>query len=359
MADMGVNGQTNILIVDDVPTNLVILSEMIKELGYTPRPVVSVKQAQLAIEKKMPDLILLDISMPDITGFEYCSMLKGDVKTRDIPIIFISALDSVADKVKGFQLGAVDYIAKPFEKAEVSVRLATQLKLYQMQQEMETYNKRLHKMVNDQIRMVAEEQKNILHSLAMLAEVREDNASGNHLRLVGENCRLLAISLQFSPKFDREITSGFIDEIELAAQLHDIGFISISDAVQFKTEELTTEEWELIKTHAEVGASHLEKIYEQSAKNNFMKMAIDIARYHHENWDGSGYPIGLKGEEIPLAARIVKIIDCFDVLNRDRCYRSAYTLEESLEIMREGTGVQFDPNIMEIFNKVRRQLKRD
>lgn len=129
--------------------------------------------------------------------------------------------------------------------------------------------------------------------------------------------------------------------------------------MQFKTEELTTEEWELIKTHAEVGASHLEKIYEQSAKNNFMKMAIDIARYHHENWDGSGYPIGLKGEEIPLAARIVKIIDCFDVLNRDRCYRSAYTLEESLEIMREGTGVQFDPNIMEIFNKVRRQLKRD
>lgn len=350
------NEKPNILIVDDVPANLVILSEMIKESGYIPRPVVSVKQAQDAIEKKIPQLILLDISMPDISGFEYCAMLKSNVKTRDIPIIFISALDSTEDKVKGFQLGAVDYISKPFEKEEVTVRLATHLKIYRMQQELESYNRRLHKMVNDQIRLVAEEQKNILHALANLVEAKEDE-SGSHLKMVGTNCRLLAMSLQFSPKFDKEITESFIDEIELASQLHDIGFVAISDTIQFKKEALTREEWRVLKTHPEIGAKHLEKIYAQGSKNDFMKMAIDIARYHHENWDGSGYPYGLKGEKIPLAARIVKIVDCFDILNRDRCYRSAYRLEESLAIMRRGAGRKFDPDIMEVFNKVQKQLK--
>ena len=350
------SGQSNILIVDDVPANLMILSDMIKELGYTPRPVVSVKQAQEAVEKKMPNLILLDISMPDITGFEYCTMLKNDVKTRDIPVIFISALDSMEDKVRGFRLGAVDYIAKPFEKEEVSVRLSTHLKIYQMQQELELYNRRLHKMVNDQIHLAAEEQKNILRALANLVESKGDE-SGSHLPMVGSNSRLLALSLQLSPKFDKQITSSFVDEIELAAQLHDLGFITISDSVQFKKEELTMDEWEELKTHAEIGARHLEEIYKHSSKNDFMKMAIDIARFHHENWDGSGYPRGLSGEEIPLAARIVKIVDCYDVLNRDRCYRPAFTLEKSMEIMRRENGQQFDPDIMEIFEKVQKQLK--
>ena len=356
MSEVSMNGRANILIVDDVPANLVLLSEMIKELGYIPRPVVSVKQAQLAIEKKMPNLILLDISMPDITGFEYCTMLKADVKTRDIPIIFISALDSVDDKVRGFKLGAVDYISKPFEKEELTVRLATHLKLYQMQQELESYNHRLHKMVNDQIQMVTREQKNILRALASLIEAKGDE-SGTHISMIGANSRLLAMSLQLSPKYEKEITTSFIEEIELASQLHDLGFIAINDTILFKREELTAAEWEVLKTHAEIGAKQLEEIYEQGSKNDFMKMAIDIARYHHENWDGSGYPRGLSGTDIPLAARIVKILDCYDVLNRDRCYRNAFSLEESLEIMKKETGRQFDPEIMEIFSKVQKQMK--
>ena len=348
--------RANILIVDDVPANLMILSDMIKDLGYIPHPVISVKKAQEAVEKKLPNLILLDISMPDITGFEYCTMLKNDVKTRDIPVIFISALDAMEDRVKGFRLGAVDYISKPFEKEEVNVRLATHLKIYQMQQELENYNRRLYKMVNDQMRMVAEEQKNILRALANLVEAKGDEP-GNHIQMIGTNSRLLAMSLQFSPKFDKQITASFIDEIELAAQLHDIGFIAISDNVRFKEEDLTEDEWNALKTHAETGAKHLEEIYRQGSKNDFMKMAIDIARYHHENWDGSGYPYGLSGEDIPLAARIVKVVDCYDVLNRNRCYRPAFSLEESLEIMHRETGQQFDPSIMEIFEKVQKQLK--
>lgn len=358
MKEASINEHANILIVDDVPANLVILSEMIKELGYIPRPVVSVKQAQSAIEKKLPNLILLDISMPDINGFEYCAMLKADASTREIPVIFISALNSVEDRVKGFKLGAVDYIAKPFEKEEVGIRLATHLKIYRMQRELELYNRRLHRMVSDQMMLVATEQRNILQALAKLVESKGDE-SGTHLQLVGTNCRLLAVSLQFSPKFDQEITSSFVDKIELASQLHDIGFVAINDSVQFKTEPLTPEEWEILKTHAEIGAKNLEEIYNKGSKNDFMKMAIDIARYHHECWDGSGYPNGIAGEDIPLAARIVKIIDCYDVMNRNRCYRPAYSQEDSLAYMERGIGTKFDPDMMEIFMKIQKQLKID
>lgn len=346
----------NILIVDDVPTNLVILSEMIKSVGYIPRPVTSVKQAQAAISQKTPQLILLDISMPDIDGFEFCSMLKADVKTRDIPIIFISALDSVEDKIKGFKLGAVDYIAKPFEREEVTLRLNTHLKIYKMQQELESYNKKLHKMVSAQMERVEEEQRKIFFALASMIESRFEN-SERHINIVGNNSRILAMSLQFSPKFDREITSEFIENIGVAALLHDIGSFAIRDSILLKEGKLDDEEWEVVKKHTIIGAKQLEDIYKDGSKNEMIKMAIDIAKYHHENWDGSGYPCGLKGEEIPLSARIVAIIDVYDSLNRDRSYRKAYTNERSLEIMKEETGKRFDPDMMEIFNKVQKQLR--
>ena len=356
MANTSNNQKLNILIVDDVSTNLVILSEMIKTAGYIPRPVISVKQAQAAIAQKIPQLILLDISMPEIDGFEFCTMLKSDVKTRDIPIIFISALDSVEDKIKGFKLGAVDYIAKPFEKEEVTMRLNTHLKMYKMQQELESYNKKLHKMVSSQMQKVAEEQKNILYALSSLLESRYDGKCG-HLGLIGENCRMLAISLQFSPKFDKEITSSFIDCIEVASRLHDIGTFAIKDSVLLKDGKLTDKEWEIVKSHTILGANQLEELYKDNSQNELIKMAIDIAKYHHENWDGTGYPYGLKGEEIPLCARIMAVVDVYDALNRDRAYRKAYSNEESLEIMRRESGKRFDPDIMEIFYKVQKQLK--
>lgn len=346
----------NILIVDDVSANLVLLSEIIKSAGYTPRPVISVKQALAAINQKRPHIILLDITMPDINGFDFCSMLKSDVKTRDIPIIFISALDSVEDKIRGFKLGAVDYIAKPFEKEEVTLRLDTHLKIYKMQQELETYNKKLHKVVNTQIQMVAEEQHNIFYALASLLESRYDNNEG-HLGMIGANCRVLAMSLQFSPRFDKKITGSFIDAIEVASQLHDIGTFAIRDNILFKEGPLTPEEWEVVKKHTETGAKHLEKIYKYSGNNELIDMAVDIARYHHENWDGTGYPYGIKGTDIPLSARIMAIVDVYDALNRDRCYRKAYSNEESLKIMQDESGKRFDPYMMEIFNKVQKQMR--
>lgn len=356
MSDNNVKaGCPNILIVDDVSTNLVILSEMVKSTGCIPRPVISVRQAQAAINKKIPQLILLDVAMPDIDGFEFCAMLKADVKTRDIPIIFISALDSVEDKIKGFRLGAVDYIAKPFEKEEVTLRLNTHLKIYRMQQELESYNRRLHKMVNDQVGKITDEQKNILYALSDLIEMR--NRDCGSAKQFGINCRMLAISLQFSTRFDREITTAFIDEIELASMLRDVGMLSVKDEILTKTEKLTDEEWSVIKKHCEDGGAYLEKVYAQNTQNNFLKMAADIAKYHHEDWNGGGYPYHKKGTEIPLAARIAAVIDTYTALNMEKTYRKGYSIEESVKIMREETGKRFDPDIMEVFFKVYKQLK--
>ncbi|HWT26543.1 MAG TPA: HD domain-containing phosphohydrolase [Mobilitalea sp.] len=345
----------NILVVDDVNTNLVILTEMIRNAGYIARPVTSAKQAISAIEALAPHLILLDISMPDMDGFEFCSMLKKNASTRDIPIIFISALNSTEDKIKGFQLGAVDYIAKPFEVEEVTLRINTHLKIYKMQQELEVYNKKLYKIINDQIRKIYEEQKNILYALARLSAKR-DNAGGYHLERVGKNSRLLAMSMQLSPRFKDEVTNSFIDSIELAAPLHDIGKIAISDNILLKKTRLDPDEMEIVRTHSEIGANILKEIYSYNVHNEFIKMAINIAWYHHENWDGSGFPKGLAKTDIPLCARIVSIIDVYDVLISERSYKPAFSHEESIKIINDGAGKKFDPDIVAIFNKIQNQL---
>ena len=341
-SNIHVNEQPNILIVDDISTNLVILSEMIKQTGCIPRPVTSVRQAQTAIERKTPQLILLDISMPDTDGFEFCAMLKADIKTRDIPIIFISALDSVEDKIKGF-------------KEEVTLRLNTHLKIYKMQQEMESYNKKLHQVVNEQITRVNEEQKNVLAALAEILKMRA-NIYERGIDKISANSRMLAISLQFSPKFDKEISSAFVDKIETASLLHDIGMLSVNDAVAYKDTNLTADELEGIRRHTVVGADYLQKINTDKNKNGYLEMAVEIAKYHHENWDGTGYPEGLSGTDIPLSARIVAVIDTFMALNSERSYRDAYTREESVEIIKSESGRRFDPDIIDIFSKIQKQL---
>ena len=348
--------QPNILIVDDVSANLVMLSEWIKEIGYNPIPVTSVKQAIDAIGKKKPQLILLDITMPDMDGYEFCAMLKNDAATKEIPIIFISALDAVDDKVKGYEAGGVDYIAKPFEKLEVTLRVNTHLKIYQMQHELEETNKKLRKMVIDQMNKTNEEQRRMLFALAPLIEAKEKDGK-KHIEYIGRNCRMLAISLQFLPKYDKEVTNRFVEEIEIASKLHNIGSIAVSDKILFKPGKLDDDERTQMQEHTRIGARHLEAVCQERGMNSFMKMAIEIARYHHENWDGTGYPDGLSGTDIPLPARIMAIVDTFVALNRERSYRNAYNLEESLDIMRQLTGKRFDPDIMKIFFKIQKQLK--
>lgn len=348
----------SVLIVDDVTANLVTLTEIIKEAGLIPRPVTSVKQAMLAIQAAVPQLILLDITMPEIDGYEYCRMLKKNANTKSIPVVFISALNSSKDRVKGFECGAVDFITKPFEKTEILLRVNTHLKVYRMQRELEIYNKKLHVLVNQQMHKISDERKNMIYALAKLSEAR-DNTNGKHLDNVAKNCRLLAMSLQFTKKYEKVISNEFIDTIELTAPLHDIGKIIIPDKILKKPAGLDKDEVEIMQTHTSVGASILQEIYAQNETNEFIKMAIDIAFYHHERYDGTGYPKGLKGNEIPLAARIMAIVDAYDTLICERCYKPALSHEESMKIINAESGHYFDPDIVYIFNKIQKRLKKE
>lgn len=345
----------NILVVDDVNANLAILTEMIRKAGYIARPVTSARQAVSAIEALLPNLILLDISMPDIDGFVFCSMLKKNANTRDIPVIFITALKSTKDKIKGFQLGAVDYISKPFEVEEVTMRINTHLKMYKMQQELEIYNKKLYKIINDQIRKIYEGHRNMTEALAKIC-TRGSSEVEAHMERIGGNSRILAIGLQLLPKFREQITNSFIDVIEKAALIHDIGLVFIDDAILQKA-RWEMQENESFRSHTMQGARTLEEILSLNPSNEFVRMAIDIAYYHHERWDGTGYPTGKSGEDIPICARIVSIVDAYDSLMHTGEVPTG-NQEEILSRLKQGAGNLYDPDMVAVFCKVQNQLKK-
>ena len=357
--DMGqtLKGDIRILIVDDVEVNLIILEEIIKDMGYYPLCAQSVKEALQMIQDsdQLPRVILSDISMPEIDGFSFCSMLKKDPYTRDIPVIFISAMDRASDLSQGFALGAVDYISKPFDKTEVEMRISTHLKLYSMQMDLEENNRNLSVVVARQMEKLRIEQKNIMTAFARLIE-RKENIGSSHSENILYNSGILALGMQFSPMFEDEISDDFIDTIESSAGLHDIGKVMIPDSILLKNGPLTEEERKVIMTHAEIGAQTLIDIYDGTEYNDFVRMAIDIAWYHHENWDGSGYPKGLKGKEIPLSARIVKLVDVFDAMINQRRYRNAIPLDRTLAYIEENAGIMFDPDIVRVFMKIYRNF---
>lgn len=352
------NSDISILVVDDVEVNLIILEEIIKNMGYEALLAQSVKEALQIIEdrEQLPKVILSDISMPETDGFTFCSMLKNDPYTKDIPVIFISAMDTASDLSKGFELGAVDYIPKPFEKTEVEMRISTHLKIYNMQRDLEENNKQLNLVVARQMEKLRIEQKNIMTALARLVESRE-NVSGSHYKNILYNSRILAEGMQLSPMFEDDVTDDFIDTIESSAGLHDIGKLMIPDRILLKNASLDEEERRIMCAHAELGAKTLNDIYEGVEKNDFVEMAIDIAWYHHECWDGSGYPKGLKGKEIPLSARIVKVVDVFDAMISERRYKKPIPLDQTLAYMQEKSGTDFDPDIIRVFMRIYRNFR--
>ena len=352
------NSDISILVVDDVEVNLIILEEIIKNMGYEALLAQSVKEALQIIEdrEQLPKVILSDISMPETDGFTFCSMLKNDPYTKDIPVIFISAMDTASDLSKGFELGAVDYIPKPFEKTEVEMRISTHLNIYNMQRDLEENNKQLNLVVARQMEKLRIEQKNIMTALARLVESRE-NVSGSHYKNILYNSRILAEGMQLSPMFEDDVTDDFIDTIESSAGLHDIGKLMIPDRILLKNAPLDEEERRLMCAHAELGAKTLNDIYEGVEKNDFVEMAIDIAWYHHECWDGSGYPKGLKGKEIPLSARIVKVVDVFDAMISERRYKKPIPLDQTLAYMQEKSGTDFDPDIIRVFMRIYRNFR--
>lgn len=344
-----------ILIVDDVEMNRAILEEIIKDMGY--RAVLAENGVQALEEFKRcnPDLVLTDVSMPEMDGHELCRILKAKPQTRDVPVIFISAFGESEDVVKGFALGGNDYIVKPFIPEVVQARVKLHLSLHAATLKISENNKRLQKSVQEQVLQIEQERKNVLYALANMAAEKAFYAPAYRERLQ-KNCRMLAQSMQFSPLFAEHISDTFIDTIEAAAALCDIGNIAVPQYVLQKPAALDEEERKLVQSHAEVGAKLLKDLHATSDFNDFIRISVDVVNYHHENWDGSGYPAGLKGEGIPLAARIVAVADVYCALTEKRSYRDAFSKEEALQIMQEESGKKFQPEIFRIFSKVSRQL---
>lgn len=344
-----------ILIVDDVETNRVILEEIIKDMGCVPVSAENGVQALEQLERGSPDLVLTDVSMPEMGGHELCRILKESAKTREIPVIFISAFGETEDVIKGFSLGGNDYIVKPFIPEVVQARVKLHLSLHAATLKVSENNRRLQKSVQEQVNQIEQERKNVLYALVGVA-AENSFYSHEHIVRLQQNSRILAQSMQFSPLFTDRISDTYIDTIEVAAPLCDIGNIGIPRSVLHKESELSEEEKVLVQSHTQIGAKLLKDLYVTSDFNDFIQISIDVANYHHENWDGSGYPSQLKEEEIPLAAQIVSIVDVFCALTEKRSYRKEYSEEEALQIMSQESGKKFHPEIFKIFHKIARQL---
>lgn len=337
-----------LLIVDDVPTNVEVLARMFWGKGYNVRIALSGDLALQIMRISKPDLILLDINMPGMSGLEVCAHIKKTPEWRSIPVIFLSAMDDAADKVKAFAAGGVDYVTKPFELIEVEARVETHLKLYRYQQYLES-------MVQEQVREITEAQMGTIFALAKLAESRDD-ATGQHLDRVQSCCKLLAEALYGQNDENYPVDMQFVKYMEQASPLHDVGKVGIADAILLKPGKLSTEEFEIMKQHTLIGAKTLAMVQSRYPHNAFISLGIEIARSHHEKWDGSGYPDGLSGEKIPLSARVMAVADVYDALRSKRCYKDAVNHDAALKIILDGSGTQFDSRIVGAFLLVEEKI---
>ena len=344
---------SKILIVEDEEAIADLEKDYLELSGFQ---VEVANDGETGLEKALKedyDMFILDLMLPGVDGFDICRQVR-DVKNT--PIIMVSAKKDDIDKIRGLGLGADDYIAKPFEVTEVTMRVTNHLKIYEMQQELEMSNRRLHSVISSQARRIEDEQRNILYALAALTEDR-DAQTDHHMEHVAYNCRMLAQGLQFSPEFDEEISEAFIENIEVASRLHDIGKIQVPDDGLMEPLYFREEALQDPKNHAQQGAQILERIYESTPENSFLPMAIEIARYHHAHWDGSGYPQGIAGKNIPLAARIAMVADVYDTLIGSPEGGQRRDPKASLAVIQEKSGSFFDPDIVKVFQKIKRQLR--
>ncbi len=318
-----------------------------------------------AIATRKPDVVLLDIEMPNKTGLEVLAEL--DVTNRLFSVILFTTLSSLDAIVDGLERGADDYIVKPFKKAEFLARLSAAIRiarnkrlLFEAQMTAERTIEQMRqmqsilsdqKLIERKIRETSEARNATIFAMAKLAESRDDD-TGGHLERVREYCRQLAEDLRSHSPYSDHITAEFIDCIQHAAPLHDIGKVAIPDSILQKPGKLTSEEFEKMKSHTVLGADNLQLVFNTYPGNMFIGMGIEIALYHHERWDGSGYPDGLVGKNIPLSARIMALADVYDALRSDRCYRKGLTHDQVRNIILEGNGKHFDPEVVMAFLRI-------
>ncbi|KOO59674.1 chemotaxis protein CheY [Rheinheimera sp. KL1] len=312
----------SLLLVDDEPTNLRVLRTVLQE-QYRLLFAKSGEEALQLLEKEQADLILLDVMMPGLTGFDVCARLKANPLTCAIPVIFVTALKDEMDETKGFEVGAVDYITKPISPAVVRARVKTHLSLVQAQELKQT---RLQ----------------VIQRLGRAAEYK-DNETGLHVMRMSHYAQVLALAYGFSEQKAEDLLH--------AAPMHDIGKIGIADSILLKPGKLTAEEYQEMQKHPLIGAEII-----GDCESDLLKMAKAVALYHHEKWDGTGYPFGLSGEQIPIEARIVALSDVFDALTSARPYKQAWTIEATLQHIRAQKGLHFEPVLVDLLEQNLQQI---
>jgi putative two-component system response regulator len=337
-----VNGQSKkILIADDQLFNIRVLEDLCKDLGHDTAKARNGREVVELARSERPDCILMDVIMPEMDGLEATRQLKNDKDTAHIPVIIITALDSRKDRLAGIAIGADDFLTKPIDKEELALRLRNNLRNKEFQDFLAEHKQLLEMQVAERTKWLREGYVDTIHRLVLASEFK-DKHTGAHINRIGHYARELAEACNLG--------SAFAESIFYASPMHDVGKVAIPDSIQQKPGTLTASEWQIMKTHTTIGAKILE-----GSHSPYLQMAVDIAKHHHERWDGTGYPNGLKGEEIPLTARIMNICDQYDALRSERPYKQAFTHEKSCKIILEGSDrtspEHFDPELLEIFRK--------
>mgnify|MGYP003951153393 CR=1 FL=1 len=368
-----------ILVVDDTPDNLSLMRELLRKDYQVQLANGGERALKLAALQPQPDLILLDIMMPVMDGYEVCRRLKADAATRDIPVVFLTAKADVEDEKRGLELGAVDYITKPISPPVVLARVKIHLALKAHADFLRDKSDFLEAEVSKRTREVLAIQDVTILAMATLAETRDldtgnhirrtdsrdgrrncrrDLDTGNHIRRTQHYVKALAEKLRTHPRFASVLTDNYIQMLFKSAPLHDIGKVGIPDRILLKPGRLTPEEFEIMKTHTTLGRDAIEHAEIQLGMPvEFLSTAKEIALSHQEKWDGSGYPQGLAGEAIPLSARLMAVADVYDALISRRVYKNSVPHEQAVAIIQEGRGVHFDPDITDAFVELQESFR--
>lgn len=353
---------SKILVVDDNEMNRDLLARRLKRQGHEVLTANDGLAALGILNSHRVDLVLLDIMMPNLDGYQVLAKMKADEYLTDLPVIMITAVDELDSAVKCIEMGADDYLTKPFNAVLLGARINASLEKHQLRkqehkqrQQIEDLNLFLTARVRQQVAEIASAQIGAIFAMSKLAESR-DPETGEHLDRMREYCRLLAQDLSKQPRYSTYIDKAYIENIYSASPLHDIGKVGVPDAILAKPGKLTDEEWVVMRTHPVIGAETLREVDREHPGNAFIQTGIEIAAAHHEKWDGSGYPHGLSGEDIPLSARILALGDVYDALTSKRCYKEAMPHQKAVEIIKEGEGKHFDPEIISAFFRINEEF---
>jgi putative two-component system response regulator len=357
MEKFNLTEKATILVVDDTPDNLILMSNLLKSDYKVKVANGGEKALKIATSDSPPDLILLDIIMPDIDGYEVCKQLKCNPKTMNIPVIFLTAKTGVEDEKKGLELGAVDYITKPISPPIVMARVKNHLALKVMTDFLRDKNDFLELEVAKRTREVVAIQDVTILAMTSMAETR-DSETGNHIRRTQFYVKALAEKLRDHPRFYWFLTDININTLFKSAPLHDIGKVGIPDRILLKPGRFESQEFEIMKTHTTLGYEAMVNAENAlGTRVEFLTVAKSIALSHQEKWDGSGYPQGLSGDEIPIPARLMAVADVYDALISRRVYKEGMSHEKAVLIMIEGRGTHFDADILDTFLEIQEQFR--